>query len=106
MPRRTLPLTATELQKAKPRAKDFKLFDGGGLYLLVTPSGGKLWNMKYNRDGKEKKISIGAYPAITLIDARQRREEIKAMLVKGIYRPRSREKGTEAGRYRQSNKQL
>lgn len=84
MPRRTLPLTATELQKAKPREKDFKLFDGGGLYLLVTPSGGKLWNMKYNRDGKEKKISIGAYPAVTLADARQRREEIKAMLTKGI----------------------
>jgi hypothetical protein len=53
MPRRTLPLTATELQKAKPREKDFKLFDGGGLYLLVTPSGGKLWNMKYNRDGND-----------------------------------------------------
>jgi integrase len=84
MPRRTLPLTATELQKAKPREKDFKLFDGGGLYLLVTPSGGKLWNMKYNRDGKEKKISIGAYPTVTLTDARQRREEIKTMLAKGI----------------------
>ena len=60
--------------------KAFKLFDGGGLFLLVTPVGGKLWHFKYRFAGKEKKLAFGAYPIITLAEARQRREEAKRLL--------------------------
>jgi len=47
-----------QIRNAKPQAKDIKLFDGGGLFLLVTPKGGKLWRLKYRFQGKEKKIVV------------------------------------------------
>lgn len=97
MPRRTLPLTDTELKKAKPQEKPLKLSDGGGLYLLVTPSGGKLWYMKYLFTGKEKKISFGAYPAITLLDARQRRDDARKLLANGIDPSQVKKAMKEAG---------
>jgi integrase len=84
MPKRIAPLTDTQINKAKPQDKDVKMFDGGGLYLLITPTGGKLWNLKYRFAGKEKKLSLGAYPAIALTDARKRREEAKKLLANGI----------------------
>jgi len=84
MARRTTPLTATEVKSAKPKDKDFKLFDGGGLYLLVTKSGGKHWKLKYRMAGKEKKISLGAYPSISLSDARTLREKHKSEIAKQI----------------------
>lgn len=84
MARRTTPLTATEVKSAKPKDKDFKLFDGGGLYLLVTKSGGKHWKLKYRMSGKEKKVSLGAYPAISLSDARGLREKYKSEIAKQI----------------------
>lgn len=61
-----------DCQTAKPRAKAWKLFDGKGLYLEVTPRGGKLWRFKYHYLGKEKRISLGAYPLVTLAEARER----------------------------------
>jgi len=84
MARRTTPLTATEVKSVKPKNKDFKLFDGGGLYLLVTKSGGKHWKLKYRMSGKEKKVSLGAYPAISLSDARVLREKYKSEIAKQI----------------------
>lgn len=84
MPKRIVPLSETQINKAKPQSKDFKLFDGGGLYLLITPAGGKLWNLKYRYFGKEKKLSLGAYPALSLADARQRRNESKKLLANGV----------------------
>ncbi len=83
MPKRITPLSDVEIKKAKPQEKPHKLFDGGGLYLLVTPTGGKLWNLKYNFSGKEKKLSFGAYPAVSLADARQRRDDAKKLLANG-----------------------
>jgi hypothetical protein len=56
----------------------------GGLFLLITPTGGKLWNLKYRFDGKEKEISFGAYPDISLAEARQKRDQAKALLANGI----------------------
>lgn len=53
MARLTTPLTAKEIQSAKPREKEYKLFDGGGLYLAVTPKGGKWWRLKYRFNNKE-----------------------------------------------------
>ena len=66
MPKRINPLTDTKVRNAKPKEGAYKLFDGGGLFLLVTPSGGKLWHFKYRFDGKEKKLALGSYPAKSL----------------------------------------
>jgi integrase len=84
MPKRIIPLSDMKIQKAKAKDKPVTLFDGGGLFLMVTPSGGKLWRFKYRLDGKEKKIALGAYPEIGLLDARQKRDEARKLLVKGI----------------------
>lgn len=84
MPRRIAPLTDTQVRNAKPQAKDFKLFDGGGLFLLVTPTGGKLWRLKYRFGGREKLLSFGAYPQISLAAARQKRDESKSQIANGI----------------------
>ncbi len=54
MARKAVPLTDTEIKKAKSAEKDYKLFDGGGLFLLIKPTGGKLWRLKYLFEGKEK----------------------------------------------------
>ena len=83
MPKRILTLTDMQVRTAKPQEKERKLFDGGGLFLLVTPSGGKLWKLKYRHEGKERKLSLGAYPAITLADARQRRDDARKLLAHG-----------------------
>ncbi len=84
MARRVLPLKDTQIKAAKAKEKDYKLFDGGGLYLLVTKGGGKLWYLKYRINGKEKKIALGAYPVISIRDARAKREELKKMIAQGI----------------------
>lgn len=84
MPKRIQPLSDIQVKNAKPTPKDVKLFDGGGLFLLITPTGGKLWHMKYRFGGKEKKLAFGAYPSITLADARQRREEARKLLANGV----------------------
>lgn len=84
MPKIIAPLSETKINKTKPQEKDFKLYDGGGLYLLITPAGGKLWNLKYRFAGKEKKLSLGAYPALSLSDARTKSKESKELLAKGV----------------------
>jgi len=84
MPKRTVPLTDIQVRNIKPQQKEIKLFDGGGLFLLVTPAGGKLWRLKYRFDGKEKKLSFGAYPEISLLAARKKRDEARAQLAQGI----------------------
>jgi len=84
MARRVLPLKDTQIKAAKSKEKDYKLFDGGGLYLLVTKGGGKLWYLKYRINGKEKKIALGAYPVISIRDARAKREELKKMIAQGV----------------------
>lgn len=76
--------TDTTLRALKPTDKVQKLSDGGGLYLHVTPTGSRLWRMAYRFAGKQKLLSFGAYPAISLRDARKLREEAKEQLVKGI----------------------
>lgn len=84
MPKRIAPLSDIQVKNAKPQAQDFKLMDGFGLYLLVTPTGGKLWRLDYRIGSKRKVIALGAYPALTLADARQRREEAKKLLANGV----------------------
>ncbi|KHK02354.1 tyrosine-type recombinase/integrase [Desulfovibrio sp. TomC] len=77
-------LTDTAVRNAKPGAKAVKLFDGGGLYLEVAPSGGKWWRLKYRHGGKEKRISLGVYPAVGLKDARTRRDEARKLIANGV----------------------
>lgn len=60
------------------------MFDGAGLFLLISPAGGKLWRLKYRFGGREKLLALGSYPQISLADARQRRDEAKAMIAKGV----------------------
>ncbi|MDL2279818.1 integrase arm-type DNA-binding domain-containing protein [Desulfovibrio sp. OttesenSCG-928-G11] len=79
-----MPLTDTAIRSAKPEKKTQKLFDGGGLYLEVAPSGGKWWRLKYRFEGREKRISLGVYPDISLKDARRRRDESKKLIARGI----------------------
>lgn len=84
MPKRTAPLTDVQIRNIKPRQKEVKLFDGGGLFLLVAPTGGKLWRIKYRFDGKEKKLAFGVYPEVSLVDARQKREKARELIAQGI----------------------
>ncbi|RII28905.1 MAG: integrase [Geobacter sp.] len=84
MPKRIVPLSVFQVNNAKQREKEYKLADGGGLYLLVTPTGGKLWRLKYSWDGKERLLSFGAYPAVNISDARQCRDDAKKLLANGV----------------------
>lgn len=68
---------------AKPAAKDYKMFDGGGLHLFVSSTGSKTWRVAYRLAGKPKTKSIGPYPAVSLAEARQQRDELKATLRDG-----------------------
>lgn len=77
-------LKELEARYATRRAKDYKLTDGEGLYLLVRPNGSKLWRFKYRYAAKEKLLSFGAYPGTSLADARLRRAEAKVALGKGV----------------------
>lgn len=79
-----MPLTDTAIRNFCPREKTIRLFDGGGLYLEVAPSGGKWWRLKYRFDGKEKRFSLGVYPTVTLKLARERREEAKKLLANKV----------------------
>lgn len=72
------------VRSAKPGQKATRLFDGGGLYLEVTPAGGKLWRLKYRFDGKEKVLALGKYPEVGLKDARERRDEARKLLANEI----------------------
>lgn len=84
MPKRITPLSEVRIRTAKPRKNEYKIFDGGGLFLLVTPSGGKLWHFKYRFENKEKKLTFGPYPEISLADARQRRDEARRLVAQEI----------------------
>lgn len=74
-----MPLTDTAIRTAKPRNKPYKLADEKGMFLYVTPTGGKLWRLKYRFDGKEKLLSLGTYPDVSLKDARARRDEARKL---------------------------
>ena len=77
-------LTDIKAKNAKPLEKEYKLTDGFGMFLRVTPKGSKYWQMAYRFEGKQKIFSIGVYPAVSLGDARQRRDEARRLLAQGI----------------------
>jgi hypothetical protein len=76
-------LSDTAIRNAKPGLKPVRLFDGGGLYLEVATSGGKWWRLKYRHGGKEKRLSLGIYPDVSLKSARARRESARQQLTEG-----------------------
>jgi hypothetical protein len=77
-------LTDTAARNAKAREKPYKLSDGHGLYLQVEPSGSKLWRLKYRFNAKEKRLSFGVYPSVTLARARERQLEARRLLGTGV----------------------
>ena len=79
-----MPLKDTEIRALKSTDKNFKVADGGGLYVEVTPSGSKLWKLKFRIHGKEKKLSLGKYPEVSLKDARAARDKAKLQIHSGI----------------------
>lgn len=78
-----MPLTDSAIKAVKSKETPYKLSDAQGLYLEITPNGSKLWRLKYRVAGKEKKLALGAYPAVTLSQARQRRDEARKQLAAG-----------------------
>lgn len=83
MPVAAKPLTDAAIRKAVPGDKPRKLSDGGGLYLELQPSGARWWRLKYRIHGKEKRLSLGVYPAVTLAQARVKRDEARALVAAG-----------------------
>lgn len=79
-----MPLSDAACRAAKPAEKPYKISDAAGLHLLVEKNGSRLWRQAYRFDGKQKLIALGAYPAISLADARTARDANKALLAKGI----------------------
>ncbi len=77
-------LTDVKIRNAKPDVKPRKLFDGRGLFLLLTPSSGKWWRFKYRFGGRAKTLSLGVYPDVGLREARERREEARKLLAAGV----------------------
>ena len=77
-------LSDAAIRNAKPGAKAVKLFDGSGLYLEVSPAGGKWWRLKYRFGGKENRLSLGVYPDVSLKDARERRDATRKLLANDV----------------------
>lgn len=96
-------LTDTAIRKAKPTDKPQRLFDGGGLYLEIAPSGGKLWRWKYRHSGKEKRLALGTYPDVSLLAARKRHAEARELLADGVDPAEQRKAHKAAGAERAAN---
>lgn len=93
-------LTDLAIRKLKPKDKPYKATDERGLYVYVIPTGGKLWRFKYRFDGKEKLISFGSYPDVSLSRAREKREEARRLVAEGVDPSENRkaQKAAKAGR--------
>lgn len=77
-------LNDSKIRNLKPYEKPFKVSDSHGLYILVNPSGSRLWYLKYRINKKESRLSLGANPAVSLADARQQRDGIRKLLAQNI----------------------
>lgn len=77
-------LTEELVRSARPAEKSYRLFDGGGMYLEVSPTGSRYWRLKYRINSREKRISLGVYPGVTLKEARDRRDCARHLVSKGV----------------------
>lgn len=89
-------LTDAKIKTLKPQEKVYRLLDADRLYIEVRPTGAKFWRLKYVLNGKESSMSLGEYPSVTLADARQLKDEVRAKLAKGIDPVDSRKKERQA----------
>lgn len=79
-----MPLSAVDVRNAKPKDKPYKLSDEKGMYLEVTPAGGRYWRLKYRMHGKEKRLALGVYPEVSLAEARGARDEARKLIAQGL----------------------
>ncbi len=79
-----MPITHVAIVNAKPREKPYRLFDGRGLYLEVSPSGGRWWRFKYRFQGKEKRMSLGVFPEVSIKEARETLDDVRRQLRAGV----------------------
>jgi hypothetical protein len=85
MPKLATPLTDLQVKTAKPKDKPYTLADGGGMYLEVMPTGSKIWRMAYRQpNGKNTRLTFGAYPEVSLVDARRKRMDARKLRAEGI----------------------
>jgi len=93
-------LTDIQIRALKARSKPYRLFDGGGLYLEVSPTGGKYWRLKYRfpKGGTEKRLSLGVYPTVSLKEAREKRAAAQQGADHRRRRPQRRQEGKEGRR--------
>lgn len=96
-------LSDVAVRNAKPGSKPTRMFDGGGLYLEVSPTGGKLWRLKYRFGGKEKLLALGKYPDVSLKDARERRDEARRLLANEVDPSENRKQQKAAKTERSAN---
>ncbi len=96
-------LTDAKVRTAKPAEKPYRLVDASGLFLWVTPAGGKIWRLRYEHQGKEKLLSLGPYPAVSLAEAREKREEAKGQLRAGRDPSTERKLSRAAGKISTAN---
>jgi hypothetical protein len=96
-------LTDTRARTAKPSAKPYKLSDGGGMYLLVRPDGGRYWRLDYRFAGKRRTLALGVYPIVTLSEARARLQEARKLLVQNIDPATAKRAAKRAGKLASEN---
>lgn len=96
-------LSDAKARNAKPRSKPYKIADGEGLFLLVTPTGSKYWRMRYFFGGKEKLLALGVYPDLSLADAREKRADARKVLAAGRDPGQEKKESKRQTRLRSSN---
>lgn len=96
-------LTKTQCDRLQAKEKPYKKFDGGGLYLEVMPNGNKHWRFKYRYNNKEKRMAFGRYPVVTLVQARQKRENAKNLLNENIDPSQDRKEQKRLAQIRANN---
>jgi hypothetical protein len=95
-----MPLTDREILALKPTPKKYKVFDGDGLFIVVHPRGGKYWYMKYHIAGRPHEVAFGTYPSVSLKHAREKRDEARQQLARGL-NPRLEKKAVNEARTRE-----
>ncbi len=91
-------LTQLAIKNAKPRETPYKLRDGHGLFLLVSPNGSKLWRLRYRFSDKQNMLSFGAFPEVSLASARTKRDEARKLLAEGVDPSQQRKARTRSPR--------
>lgn len=92
-----MPLSDTAIRSAKPKEKTYLMTDGEGMYLEITPAGGKWWRFKYRFNGKQKRLSLGTYPDTGLKEAREKRQEARSLVAAGVDPAENRKAHKAAG---------